>query len=119
MEEIIYILIIFLLIICIILLLKKINKFKNSINVILKEKREIKKLGGGISEYNRKIQERKERHKIKIIEILKQKGKITNNEIEKALEVSDATVTRYFDELEKEGKILQKGKIKGVYYISV
>jgi Fic family protein len=44
-------------------------------------------------------------------------GKITNNDIEKLLGVSDATATRYLDELEKEGLIKQVG-ITGnaVYY---
>jgi len=41
----------------------------------------------------------------------------TNNDIEKLLGVSDATATRYLDELEKEGLIEQVGKTgTGVYY---
>jgi Fic family protein len=44
-------------------------------------------------------------------------GKITNNDIEKLLGISDATATRYLDELEKEGLIRQVGKTGGgVYY---
>lgn len=44
-------------------------------------------------------------------------GKITNNDIEKLLGVSDATATRYLDELEKEGLIRQVGKTgNAVYY---
>ena len=34
---------------------------------------------------------------------------ITNNEIEKLLGVSDATATRYMDDLEKEGLVRQVG----------
>lgn len=37
-------------------------------------------------------------------------SKITNDEVEKFLHVSDATATRYLSELEKEGKIKQSGK---------
>ncbi len=39
-----------------------------------------------------------------------QKSKITNDEVEKFLHVSDATATRYLSILEKEGKIKQNGK---------
>ena len=43
--------------------------------------------------------------------------KITNNDVEKLLGVSDATATRYLDELEKQGLIKQMGKTgKDVYY---
>ena len=37
-------------------------------------------------------------------------SKITNDEVEKFLRVSDATATRYLSQLEKEGKIKQNGK---------
>ena len=58
-----------------------------------------------------------EENKKKILELLKEKNKITNNDIEKLLGVSDATATRYLDELEKQGKIEQIGKTgRSVYY---
>lgn len=44
-------------------------------------------------------------------------AKITNNDVEKLLGVSDATATRYLDELEKQGKVKQVGKTgRSVYY---
>jgi Fic family protein len=44
-------------------------------------------------------------------------GRITNNDVEGLLGVSDATATRYLDELEKSGKIRQVGNTgRGVYY---
>lgn len=47
-------------------------------------------------------------------------GRITNNEVEKMLGVSDATATRYLEELEKMGKIKQVGEHgAGVYYQKV
>jgi len=55
----------------------------------------------------------------KIVEALRQspEGRITNNDVEKLLGVSDATATRYLDKLEKEGKIWQEGKTgRFVYY---
>ena len=48
------------------------------------------------------------------------KSKITNDEIEKFLHVSDATATRYLSQLEKEGKIKQNGKTgKRVFYSKI
>ena len=59
--------------------------------------------------------ENKENNKRKILESLS--GKFTNTDVEKLLSVSDATATRYLDELEKEGKVKQVGKTgKHVYY---
>ena len=52
----------------------------------------------------------KERNKEKILELLKTQQSITNNDVEAMLGISDATATRYFDELEKEGKVRQVGK---------
>lgn len=44
-------------------------------------------------------------------------GRVSNNDIEKLLGVSDATATRYLDELEKEGKIHQVGTSgRSVFY---
>ncbi|MBU1179691.1 winged helix-turn-helix transcriptional regulator, partial [Patescibacteria group bacterium] len=59
----------------------------------------------------------KSANKQKILELLADKKKIANNDVEKLLGVSDATTERYLDELEKEGKIKQVGKTgKHVYY---
>ena len=53
----------------------------------------------------------------KLREHLQGKDSITNNDIERLLGVSDATATRYLDELEKAGLIEQIGtEGKGVYY---
>ncbi|OGG49695.1 hypothetical protein A2763_03380 [Candidatus Kaiserbacteria bacterium RIFCSPHIGHO2_01_FULL_54_36] len=73
------------------------------------------------------IQTRKQKKLEKILEALDGKGpttlklrragKITNDEVEKLLHVSDATATRYLSALEKEGKIKQVGKTgKAVTY---
>ena len=48
------------------------------------------------------------------------RGRMTNNDIEKLLGVSDATVTRYMEELEREGKVRQVGaEGRYVYYTSI
>lgn len=64
------------------------------------------------------IQDRKRKKRDKIMMALNAKNKITNDEVEKLLHVSDATATRYLSALEKEGKIIQVGKQgKGILYI--
>ena len=65
------------------------------------------------SEQEKKKQENLE----KMREYIKGKTKITNNDIKKLLGVSDATVIRYLNELEKEGLIEQMGETgQSVYY---
>lgn len=57
-----------------------------------------------------KRQEKKRVKLDKLFQEITEKGKITNDEVEKLLHVSDPTATRYLDILEKEGKIKQVGK---------
>ena len=53
----------------------------------------------------------------RIMSLFLKQSKITNDEVEKFLHVSDATATRYLSILEKENKIRQVGKTgKGVSY---
>lgn len=68
---------------------------------------------------------KKQENKEKILEFLRSNDpnptdgqrKITNNDVEKLLGVSDATATRYLNELEKEQKIKQIGETgQSVYY---
>jgi|ERR1035437_3195218 hypothetical protein len=56
------------------------------------------------------IQFRKRKKLDRIMSLFLQHSKITNDEVEKFLHVSDATATRYLSTLEKEGKIKQNGK---------
>jgi Fic family protein len=63
------------------------------------------------------ILENKEENLEKIRELFGGGAKVTNNDVEKLLGVSDATATRYLDDLEKEKFIRQVGKTGGhVYY---
>jgi len=63
------------------------------------------------------IQFRKRKKLDKIMSLFLQKSKITNDEVEKFLHVSDATAERYLNILEKENKIKQVGKTgKAVSY---
>lgn len=53
----------------------------------------------------------------KVRQLFAGQGRVANDDVEKLLGVSDATSTRYLDELEKEGFIRQVGKTgKYVYY---
>ncbi|KKT15256.1 MAG: hypothetical protein UW83_C0009G0007 [Parcubacteria group bacterium GW2011_GWD1_44_9] len=56
------------------------------------------------------IQFRKRKKLEKIMGMFLKKAEITNDEVEKLLHVSDATATRYLEQLEKEGKIKQEGR---------
>lgn len=62
--------------------------------------------------------EKKVENKQRVLELIQNKQKVTNNDIEELLGVSDSTATRYLEELEQEQKIAQVGNTgKGVYYI--
>ncbi|MBL7045902.1 MAG: DUF977 family protein [Parcubacteria group bacterium] len=72
-----------------------------------------KSVDGLISEQSKKKAENKEQ----ILEFLRNNKKVTNNNVEKLVKVSHATAERYLDELEKEGKLTQHGKIgQNVFY---
>lgn len=64
-----------------------------------------------------KVQIGKRKKLEKIMSLFLKKSKITNDEVEKFLHVSDATAERYLNILEKENKIKQVGKTgKAVSY---
>lgn len=66
------------------------------------------------------IQFRKRKKLEKIMGMFLKQSKISNDEVEKLLHVSDATATRYLETLEKEGKIRQVGKTgHGVTYVKI
>ncbi|MBI4117249.1 MAG: DeoR family transcriptional regulator [Parcubacteria group bacterium] len=75
-----------------------------------------KEKGNGAGIVKRQAEEKK-RNKEAILELLETQTPLTNNHIEQLLGISDATATRYLDELEKEGKIRQVGETgRSVYY---
>ncbi|MEE8131868.1 MAG: winged helix-turn-helix domain-containing protein [Candidatus Paceibacterota bacterium] len=81
----------------------------------LGRQRNIRK-AGSLERIHEARQKNKEEAKLKIMNIIERNGRITNDEVEKLVDVSDATATRYLDELEQEGKVSQKGEGRGVYY---
>ena len=63
------------------------------------------------------IQFRKRKKLDRVMSLFLKQSKITNDEVEKLLHVSDATATRYLSQLEQERKIKQVGKTgKAVSY---
>jgi len=64
----------------------------------------------GICEVAMETTSLKEERKQKIIDLIEEKGELSNSEIRKELGVSSRTVVRYLDELEEQGKIEQVGK---------
>ena len=59
----------------------------------------------------------KEENKKKILSALRAKGRITNDEVQKLTDRSDAMSTIYLQELEDEGKIKQVGTTgQSVFY---
>ena len=66
------------------------------------------------------IQFRKRKKLDKVMTMFAKQTKITNDEVEKFLHVSDATAERYLNILEKENKIRQVGKTgHAVSYIRI
>lgn len=63
----------------------------------------------GVSGFTENQQKEKVEHKQKILDMFLSRDKIANKDVERELNVSDSTATRYLGELEKEGKIRQVG----------
>ena len=60
----------------------------------------------------------KEENKQRILGLMESGNEpLTNNHVEQMLGISDATATRYLEELEREGLVRQVGGVgRGVYY---
>src|SRR3989338_6322971 len=115
--EIILVLIIVGMVVWVWCLLKDKKENEKEILAMEKEKNELDDFGAGLEEYNKKMQEKKEQAKEKIMGLLKNKDKTSNQDAVKLLGISSATSVRYLDELEKEGRIKQVGKTgKKVFY---
>jgi Fic family protein len=55
----------------------------------------------------------------KVLEFIEGRDKITNDDVQKLLGVSDATAERYLNELEKQGILKQSGENKGTFYTKI
>ena len=66
---------------------------------------------------NYRQQGKKQENKGHILKYLKEHGQAANDDFERLLDVSDATVTNYLNELEAEGSVKQVGNTgQSVYY---
>lgn len=71
---------------------------------------------GGLAAFHQRRVEQKERAKVQILDLIRTRREIQNNDVEALLGVSDATATRYLQELEEEGLLSQEGNTKGAMY---
>lgn len=55
----------------------------------------------------------------KIVAEVRKRGKITNDQVEKLLRVSDATASRYLAQLVQEGRLRRLGETRGVSYEAI
>lgn len=117
MFHLIYISIIIVLGIWIGFLLKKIKKLEGEGKPAESGREDIEEVGRALAEHNKSVREKIDEPKNRIMALLQEKGRVTNDDVQKALGVSDATATRYLDELEKDGKIIQQGFQKGAFYV--
>ncbi|MCX6739515.1 MAG: hypothetical protein NT098_05745 [Candidatus Parcubacteria bacterium] len=77
-------------------------------------------LVGLFAKAREKLQFRKRKKLDRILAEVTKKGKITNNEVEKLLRISDKTADRYLSQLIKEGKIKTNGlKGRALFYLAV
>jgi hypothetical protein len=77
------------------------------ISVIIPPKNSIREL---LAKAKNAIQFRKRKKLDRVMTLFLKKSKITNDEVEKFLHISDATATRYLSQMEKENRIKQVGK---------
>ena len=72
-----------------------------------------------LAQAREKLQFRKRKKLDRILVEIGKKGKITNDDVEKLLHISDKTAERYLSQLQKEGKIKTNGqKGKALLYLA-
>jgi predicted HTH transcriptional regulator len=75
--------------------------------------------GKGLKEMNEEQAREKKENVKKVLDYFSGRERVSNNDIENLLGISDATAERYLQELEKQGRIKQVGEAgKYVYYQS-
>lgn len=66
--------------------------------------------------FREKVIERKSKKLEKIVALALKDKQITNDDVEKLLHVSDATATRYLQELVRQGRLKRSGTTSGITY---
>lgn len=86
-------------------------------NVRMSDRQAGENKAGNLAGFNEGRNDKEEQSKQKILSFVATKNKITNDDVQKLLEVSDATAERYLNELEKSRKLNQvQDQGRGVYY---
>ena len=117
MDQVIYVLIIIFLVGIIIRFYLAKKESVKELEMAKKEREEYFSFGEGIILYQEKMATKKQEYKDKILDLIKEKGRASNKDIKNYLLVSESSATRYAEELEKEGKIKQTGKVgRNVFY---
>jgi len=73
-------------------------------------------MGELLSKAQDKLRQRKEKKLQKILVLARDRGRIENHDVRKLLHCSDATATRYLQELEKQGRVIQDSRRGGASY---
>jgi predicted HTH transcriptional regulator len=84
--------------------------------VVGRSRKDERAFGGVFGSIN---QNRKKQIKIQkdaILKLVEERGRITNDEVQKQFGISDSTATRRLGDLETEGFLIENGTKKGVYY---
>lgn len=69
-----------------------------------------------INSYNQRRRQIVEQRKDKILKYLGENRKVTSKEVEKLLNVSAATATRYLQELVEEKRVVERGRGRATHY---
>lgn len=70
-----------------------------------------------IAYINQERHQQKESRKKQMVERIRQDGSLTNDDVQAMFDVSHSTATRYFDELQEEGRVEEAGDGRGTHYV--
>lgn len=90
---------------------KELREVQKECTLLRKESEEVEECGAGLEAYAERLRAHKNAVKREILMALKLRVHLGNREIAELANISSATVTRYMDELEREGKVVQEGKV--------
>ncbi len=84
---------------------------------MLKKTRKSKYMFGGVlGKINKKKREQVNTQKNHILKFMKEHRRISNDEVQELLGISDSTATRRLNALKVEGVIMERGVGKKIYY---
>ena len=84
--------------------------------VVKRSRKDEGAFGGVLSKINKNRKEQIKIQKDAILKLAEERGRITNDEVQKQFSISDSTATRRLGDLEMAGFLIEKGTKKGTYY---